>query len=162
MPVCPNCETEHARRVDKMCPTCYEDIILYEGQWYLASEGSPTQVILSLFEELVSEKLSNSSYGNVVWDVRKGSAKHKRELGHARKILEECGGDLEYAKEVLQEAFHGKDFAWKRRQSLTSVLGDLSFLQAIIKARHKAKEEQISKEQEAFKQAMSREDIFND
>lgn len=161
MPFCPNCKTKQTRRTDGMCPNCLEDVILYEGEWFLKSEGAPTQQILTLFEEYVSEKLSTATR-NVVWDIRKGTAKYRRELGFAKTLLEQCDMDIELAKDVLEEAFYGKRFAWKNRQSLKSILGDSSIIIAIAKAKRKEEEEKKRKDQEAIEKVMAREDIFND
>jgi hypothetical protein len=144
-----------------MCPNCLEDIILYNGGWYLASEGSPTQQILTLFEDYVSEKLSTATR-NVVWDIRKGTAKYRRELGFAKQLLEQCDMDIEIAKEVLHEAFYGNRFAWKNRQSLKSILGDAGIIIAIVRAKKKEEEEQQRREKKALEQVMTREDIFDD
>lgn len=158
MPICPSCGTKQSRRADGMCPNCLADIILYKGEWYLASEGSPNQIIVALFEQYVSEKLSTSSR-KVVWDIRKGTERHKRELGFAKQLLKDCG-DLETTKEILHEAFYGEKFGWKSRQSLKSVLGDASLLLAIVRAKQTEENQKAHKEQQAFDQVMSREDIF--
>lgn len=144
-----------------MCPNCLEDVILYEGEWFLESEGAPTQQILSLFEEYVSEKLSTATR-NVVWDIRKGTAKYRRELGFAKQFLQECDMDMELAKEVMHEAFYGDKFAWKNRQSIKSILGDAGILVAITKANIRAEEETRRKDKEALEKVMAREDIFDE
>lgn len=161
MPTCPNCKTQQTRRQDGMCPNCLEDVILYEGEWFLASEGAPTQQILTLFEEYVSEKLSTTTR-NIVWNVRKGTAKYRRELGFAKQLLEQCDMDIELAKEVLEESFYGKNFAWKNRQSIKSVLGDTSLIIAIVRAKNREEKEKQLKEQKALEKVMAREDIFDD
>ena len=161
MPICPNCNTKQTRRTDGMCPNCLEDVILYEGEWFLESEGAPTQQILSLFEDYVSEKLSTSTR-NISYSVRKGTAKYRRELGFAKQLLEECDLDIDLAKDVLDEAFNNSRFAWKNRQSIRSVLGDSGIIIAIVKAKNREEEEKLRKEKEALDKVMAKEDIFND
>jgi len=161
MPICPSCKTNQARRKDGMCPNCLEDIIIYEGEWYLEAEGAPTQQILSTFEDCVSHKLSTTTR-NVLWSVRKGTEKYKRELGFAKILLEQCDMDLDFAKQVLAEAFYGAKFAWKDRQSLKSVLGDSSLIIAIVRAKQREEDAKQRREQSAYEKVMSGEDIFND
>lgn len=160
MPICPSCYTNQTKRKNGECPNCGEEIIIYDGYWYSASVGSPTQAIVTLFEQLVSKKLSTPTR-NVRWSIPKGTEKHKRELGYARTILEKSKGSLDWANGVLQRAFYNEKFSWKNRQSLLSVLGDFDLLDAIMEAESLELEERDRKAEDAYNSVMNREDLFS-
>lgn len=159
MYICPICKTEQKKRKGKECGNCGQEIIIYEGKWYDARQGTPIQVILKVFEQEVSTKLSTPTR-RIVWDIPRGSEKYKRESGLAKIIFDKCGRDLELTKEALQEAFYGTRFAWKQRQSLASVLGDLSFILAILRAKREESEAEKNREKQAIESVLRGEDIF--
>ncbi len=160
MPICPQCKKD-VRRKDGACPECGTELAIYNGRYYRTEDGNPAQAVLKHFEYLVSRQASKNQNMPVVFHISKKTARYKRELVEAERIIEICEGDLEIAKLTLWVLFNNDQMSYKTRTSLIGVAADFELGLAIARGIKAKKEAEVQKANAAFQQVMNKEDIFN-
>ncbi len=162
MPVCPNCNNEHRRRKYGACPTCGEEIRLYEGKWYLAGSGSPNVQVLEYFEQLVSQRETAEMHKTCIFRIPRKGGMYTQELVAAGRLLDVADNDVHLTKNALWHIFYNRRFSWKIYTSLMYLYKDFLLALAIARANKEKTEEQVAQEIEAIEKLHSRENIFAD
>lgn len=124
MPVCPECRTDQARRVQGECPNCNTPVSLYKGRWYRTENGNPAVQILECFERLYSKKLSSQRDKPIRFNFPRKSPQYHRNMVIAEKLLEEADFDIDTTVEALRLLFEDNHFSWKSFSSLLMVRND--------------------------------------
>lgn len=154
MPTCPACQTEQARRVNGTCPACHVPVEIHQGRWFLTGTGSPSEAILKHFEALTSQKLK------APFSVARKSARYKRELVAANRLLDQADFDLPLVKDTLDILFSHKMFIWKNYTTLMWLDPDYTAALAIAKKNRRAKQDESQRERDALRRTSQKENIF--
>lgn len=160
MNVCPNCKAEFRQRKDGCCPTCQVEIAKYGKHYYLASLGSPTNALLEHFERLVSAKTSRIQRKPIVYRISRTTARGKRELIEAQRLLDTCDGDYTLAAETLDTLFGNSQFR-RNYASLMGIMGDFLLAKTITEANRLERAAVDTVQDRLFERVMEREDIFS-
>ncbi len=134
--------------------------MIYNGRYYRTQDGNPALAILSHFEYLVSRQASKNQNMPVIFHISKKTARYKRELVEAERILEICERDLEIAKLTLWVLFNNNEMSYKTRTSLIGVTSDFELGLAIARSLKARKDAEKQRADETFQQVMKKEDIF--
>lgn len=161
MAVCPSCHTEQKRRINGRCPNCKAKIDSYDGYWYPTGTGNPNLALVNLFEDLISEKLTYQQGTNVVFRIPPKSARYRRELVAAGRLLELTNYDINLAKDALQMLFTDKQFNWKNLSTLLYLGNDFTMAVALVRARQTKQQEARAKEDKYIQKLAEEEDIFS-
>lgn len=154
MPTCPECKGEFRQRKDGACPGCGLDVILYRGHWFSKEEGNPTVRILKTWEKLMSIRLRSS------FSIPEKLARYRTELVHARNLLELAEWDLDLSKRAVEILFNDDRFLWKTYSSILHMWNDFPVALTIARAQREEEEREIRRQDEAWAEMESMEDIF--
>jgi len=151
---CPVCKKTVQRRFKEHCPHCGQYLIGYEGVWIEADEAKPPVQLIKHFDRLLSAK-DSSEYNTVINHMtpKKGEG-WKVAVATAKQLWVKADKDLKLAKKTMEILFTHKKFAWKNRESLTSLHHDWHIGVAIAKAQLKEIEEARSAEDRYYEFTM--------
>lgn len=158
---CPSCYTQQTRRKPGgRCPNCNLKVNVYNGVWYPASIGAPTEALIKLFEKLVSKQMSAGRPKPVVFQLpRKGTA-WSREQGIAQRMLNDADNNFELAQEALQILFTDTRFSFKTRSSLMFITTDWPLAVAVARSNIEQRKQAEQKNSTILDKILTKEDIF--
>ncbi len=162
MPVCPNCKSKHSRRKYGTCPTCGEQVRLYQGRWYLSGCNSPSVEVLEYFEHLVSKRQAIKRNILCSFRIPRKGGGYEKELVFANRLLGMTDGDISLVKDALWQLFNNRQFSWKTYTSLTYLQKDFVLALVIARARNKSEKERQAQEHEAINRLTAHENVFVD
>jgi len=154
MSICPECKGEFRQRKDEACPGCGIGIILYRSHWFSKKEGNPTTKILQLWEKLMSIRLKKQFF------IPEKTGRYQAELVHARNLLQLADWDLDLVKRAINILFNDEKFLWKTYSSLLQMWNDAPVAFTIARTQRKAEEKEIRRQEKAWAEMESMEDIF--
>lgn len=161
MPICPNCKTEQIQRRGGCCPNCLVSVKLIDGEWYIADDGSPNVALVSVLEQLYSERQSNWRNMQINYQIPRRGVAWKLELRAAANLLKMTDNDLGLAKETLLLLFDDPQFNWKLYTSLMSIYRDFIIALAIVKARRAKVEKDTARQEKYLDELGKRRYIFS-
>lgn len=118
MPICPNCNTQQARRKEGACPNCAIPILIHDGEWFAHGAESPGMILLEHFEQRASERQSLLRDTTIHFQIPRKGLSFQRELVAARQLLTRAGNNLELALRTIDVLYSNATFSWKNRSSL--------------------------------------------
>ncbi len=102
------------------------------------------------FELLASDQMSKGKQFRVNLNIGPKSPMYKYTIKRCSQFLEWADNDLELAKEVFVVLFTAKEFSWKTRTNIGSLIGDWDAGLAIV-----LQKRQLEKDQEQRQQPFS-------
>ena len=157
---CPQCGKPVKARKKGACPHCETALLTYKGRYYREEQGTPTVAILSAFERYASQQISKKQDKTINFHISKKTPQYRRELVDCERLLEACDGSLDMALLILEVAFLNKQFSWKNRSSLASVLNEFSMLDAVAQAVQIERSKKVARNETVANELDGREDVF--
>ena len=97
-------------------------------------------------ERKITDQLSEGLPKRVVYHVGSKDLMYGRTMAHYKQLLQQAG-DLATALEAVDVLFTVREFSWKTRTAVSSLLSDWHAALAIVQARQTAEEEAAERHQ---------------
>lgn len=161
MATCPACKEEFKTRKEGACPKCGEYITKYGNHYYKDADGNPANVLLEHFERLVSERTSKIQGKRVVYRTPKRSPLFKAEIAAAKRLLNQCDGDLQLTVSVVDTLFVNPQFARRNYTALRYLSSDFALAKTVTETHLADLARKDNKEADTFVNTMGSERLFD-
>ena len=157
---CPACNQPIARRKKGACPHCGQALLIWGGQFYREEEGQPPQAIISEFEKLISQQLTQAQGTPIPFRLNRKDRLFAIELTVAENLLEDCDGDLDLAKRALHELFTNRKWSFKTRTTLRGIRPDFNAALAIARVAAARDQHKDDRDAQVAAALDKKEDVF--
>jgi hypothetical protein len=132
MSTCPYCKAPIYKISYGECPSCNKNVVEFEGHYY---KTSPTVTVVEHFEKLVSDNMSKENNTDIVFRIKRKGLMWRYECARAKQLIREVNYNLDFLLEVLTFLAQHKNYSWRFKDSLASVLPMLNAGVSIIRAK---------------------------
>lgn len=132
MSLCPHCTAPIYKTSYGECPSCNKNVVEFEDHYY---KSSPVVTVLEHFEKLVSANMSKENNTDVVFRIKRKGLMWRYECARAKQLLREVNYDLDFLLEVLTFLAQHKNYSWRFKDSIASILPMLNAGVSIIRSK---------------------------